>query len=225
MMPNILKAVLFDLDGTLLDTAPDFAVVVNRLCQQHGRAAISYEAIRATVSHGARALITLAFQLQPGEDNFEPLRQQLLALYADHLAVNTAPFDGIPELLGYIEHAGLDWGIVTNKPRIYTEAILLALDLDQRCSTVVCPDDVSQTKPHPESLLLACKHIACQPRQAIYVGDHRRDIEAGNNAGMKTIAAAYGYIDPDDPIENWQADYSVAHATDTIAILQAYTGH
>ena len=223
-MPKKLKAVLFDLDGTLLDTAPDFAVVVNRLCENHRRPAIPYSRIRATVSHGARALITLAFQLNEGDENFEPLRQELLDLYLNHLAVKTIPFAGIPELLQEIENANLHWGIVTNKPRVYTEAILSALDLDHRCQTVICPDDVTHTKPHPEPLLLACEKIPCHPDEAIYIGDHRRDIEAGKNAGMKTIAAAYGYIDPDDPIANWQADHSINDATQAIQILQHYAG-
>lgn len=223
-MPKKLKAVLFDLDGTLLDTAPDFAVVVNRLCENHRRPAIPYSRIRATVSHGARALITLAFQINEGDENFEPLRQELLDLYLGHLAVKTIPFAGIPELLQQIESAGLYWGIVTNKPRIYTEAILSALDLDHRCQTVICPDDVTHTKPHPEPLLLACKNIPCHPDEAIYIGDHRRDIEAGKNAGMKTIAAAYGYIDPGDPIANWQADHCINDATQVLQILQHYAG-
>lgn len=223
-MPPPLKAVLFDLDGTLLDTAPDFAVVLNRLCANHGRPSIPYPQIRATVSHGARALVTLAFQLQEGEEHFEPLRLELLDLYQNHLAVETTLFAGIPELLEKIENADLSWGIVTNKPRIYTEAILSALELDHRCQTVICPDDVSHTKPHPESLLLACEQIPCSPGEAIYIGDHRRDIEAGNNAGMKTIAAAYGYIDPADPIAGWQADYSINQASEAIPIFQHYAG-
>lgn len=223
-MPKKLKAVLFDLDGTLLDTAPDFSVVVNRLCEIHGRPAIAYSRIRETVSHGARALITLAFDLREGEQHFEPLRLELLDLYLNHLAVKTTPFAGVEELLGQIEGAGLHWGIVTNKPRIYTEAILCALELDLRCQTVVCPDDVTHTKPHPEPLLLACAQIPCNPEEAIYIGDHRRDIEAGKNAGMITIAAAYGYIDPGDPIASWQADHNIDEATDAIQIFQHYAG-
>lgn len=223
-MTENLKAVFFDLDGTLLDTAPDFARVLNSLCDKHGRPPVPYASIRATVSHGARALVTLAFQLREGEQGFEPLRLQLLELYQQQLAVETRPFAGIPELLEHIESAGMAWGIVTNKPRIYTEAILSALQLNHRCQAVVCPDDVNHTKPHPEALFLACEKSACTPAQAIYIGDHRRDIEAGRNAGMKTITAAYGYIEPEDSISSWQADYCINHPAEAIPIFQRYAG-
>lgn len=223
-MPQNLKAVFFDLDGTLLDTAPDFDVVLNRLCETHGRPAIPYQQVRATVSNGARALITLAFGLREGEQNFEDLRLELLDLYLNHLAVKTVPFDGILQLLAQIETANLAWGVVTNKPRLYTEAILSALSLSHRCQAVICPDDVTHTKPHPEPLFLACEKIPCTPSEAIYIGDHRRDIEAGQNAGMTTIVAAYGYIDGSDPISNWQADHSINHALEAIPIFQHYAG-
>ncbi|MEE8058456.1 MAG: HAD-IA family hydrolase [Pseudomonadales bacterium] len=214
-----LQAVLFDLDGTLLDTAPDFAIVVNQLRQRYGKTALDYHTIRATVSQGASALITLAFQLQQGDEGFETLRQELLHLYSQHLAVETVLFPGISDVLDWLDRKQLPWGIVTNKPRLYAEPILESLQLNTRCHVLVCPDDVTHTKPNPESLLLACKKIQCAANHTVYLGDHRRDIEAGHNAGMKTIVANYGYIEPNDPTKNWQADFYVDHARDIKPLL------
>lgn len=219
--PPPLQAVLFDLDGTLLDTAPDFAVVLNQLRQRHGKVPLDYPSIRATVSNGARALVTLAFQLQEGDDGFESMRQELLALYSEHLAVKTQPFPGISDLLDWLDSHLLPWGVVTNKPRRYAEPILQALSLASRCAVLVCPDDVNNTKPDPEPLLLACARIRCPAANTIYLGDHRRDIEAGANAGMKTLAVNYGYIDPADPAHSWQADFYVDHAADIQPLLQS----
>lgn len=215
-----LDAVLFDLDGTLLDTAPDFFVVVNQLCEQHQYPTLSYESIRNTVSHGARALITLATQLEPQQAGFEEHRQELLNRYAKHLAVKTCLFDGLEPLLNWLETKQIHWGIVTNKPRLYSEAILAQLKLEQRCATLVCPDDVKQTKPDPESLLLACQQINATANNCIYIGDHRRDIEAGQRAGMKTISAGYGYIDANDPATNWGADHHVEQAQELLSLIQ-----
>ena len=215
-----LDAVLFDLDGTLIDTAPDFAIVVNQLCDQHGIDRIGFSDIRRTVSHGARALVTLAFGIDNSDSRFETLRLQLLDLYSQHLAVKTSLFDGMEELLDWIELRSLPWGIVTNKPRLYAEPILTALNLDSRCQVLVCPDDVTHTKPDPEPMLLACRHLACETSNTIYVGDHRRDIEAGQNSEMITIAANYGYIDPLDPSDSWNADYSVSNAKEILPILR-----
>ena len=214
-----LQAVLFDLDGTLIDTAPDFAAVVNQLLANHGKAQLPYDAIRETVSHGARALVTLAFDLQEGDEGFDALRQELLDLYSQHLSVETALFPGIHELLLWLENSNIPWGIVTNKPRQYAEPILADLLISERCSAMVCPDDVTHTKPDPEPMLLACEQIGCEAQHTIYIGDHRRDIDAGKNAKMKTIAVNYGYIEANDPAENWQADFYVDHADEIQALL------
>jgi len=216
-----LKAVLFDLDGTLLDTAPDFAIVVNLLLQRHGKPPIEYSLIRATVSNGARALVSLAFGINEGDSEFADLRQQLLELYSQHLSVKTKPFDGINELLDWLEAQRLSWGIVTNKPRIYTEPIIENLGLAERCATIICPDDVQRTKPDPEPLYLACKQMQCAAEQTIYIGDHRRDIEAGKNAEMRTIAANYGYINSVDPAKNWNADFYVDHASELTPLIKS----
>lgn len=205
-MTPALKAVLFDLDGTLLDTAPDFANVLNGMLRRHQRRAIAYDDIRQTVSHGARALVELGFQVSEGDKDFAPLLEELLTQYQQRLSERTGLFEGMATLLEFLEQRDLRWGIVTNKPAIYTEAILRDLGLSQRCATAICPDQVAQRKPHPESIYLACSELGCEAVEAIYVGDHRRDIEAGINAGMQTIAAAYGYVSPDDPAHDWGAD-------------------
>ncbi len=217
-----LAAVFFDLDGTLIDTAPDFAVVLNQLRTRHQLSELPYERIRATVSNGARALVTLAFGLKEGDDGFDPLRDELLALYAQHLAVKTCLFPGLADLLSWLQQRQIPWGIVTNKPRRYAEPILSALELEQSCGSLVCPDDVSKTKPDPEPILLACQQLNCSPRQCVYVGDHRRDIEAGRNANMTTIAVNYGYIEAHDPAANWLADHCVDHGQDIRPLLEKH---
>lgn len=216
-----LQAVLFDLDGTLLDTAPDFAVVLNKVRENRGLEPLPYEPIRNTVSNGARALVTLAFQLEEQDEGFAEIREELLALYSEHLAVKTVLFPGVAELLLWLDDNQLPWGVVTNKPRVYAEPILAKLNLAERCAVLVCPDDVTHTKPNPEPLLLACQQIERDAAHTIYLGDHRRDIEAGMNAGMKTLAVNYGYIDPSDPADSWLADYYVDHAMDIQALLES----
>lgn len=215
-----IKAVVFDLDGTLLDTAPDFIVVVNKLRQQEGLPAMDAERIRNTVSHGARALITLAFDLEEGEEGFEPLRQRLLDLYLDHLAVESALFDGIPQLLDYIRAQNIAWGIATNKPERFTTPLLKALEIEADC--VICPDHVTHAKPHPESMHLAAQLLNCKTTEIIYVGDHARDIECGRQANCPTIAAAYGYIDENDDVEQWQATHRVDNAHQLLPIVKGY---
>jgi 2-phosphoglycolate phosphatase len=221
-MSNILEAVLFDLDGTLLDTAPDFVTTLQLLLVRHNKPALDENAIRQTVSHGARALVSLGFSIDESDANFEDLRQQLLAIYLTKLSEKTALFDGMETVLAHIEQRQIPWGIVTNKPSLYADKVLADLKLDSRSSATICPDHVSKAKPDPEPMLLACSQINCNPDKVIYVGDHRRDIEAGRNANMTTIAANYGYIDPKDPAESWNADYTINHASELLAIINTY---
>jgi len=168
--------------------------------------------IRASVSNGARALVSLALDMPEDASGFERQRLRLLELYSEVLGSIARPYPGIPGLLAELDRRNVRWGIATNKPRAYTEPLLQRLGLRPAPGSVVCPDDVAQRKPHPESLLRNCRELGCSPDQAIYVGDHLRDIEAGQRAGMYTIAAAYGYIEPGDDPRRWGAH---AHADDS----------
>ena len=215
-----LKAVMFDLDGTLLDTAPDFVVALNRLRAEQKRESLPAEVIRQSVSNGARALIELGFALTEGEPGFDDLRQRLLELYMQDIAVHTELFPGLQALLDQLHIRAIPWGIATNKPALYTEALLTTLALSPAPELVLCPDHLTHRKPDPESLLLAAEHFACEPAQLAYLGDHLRDIECGRRAGSLTIACRYGYIAADDLIENWQADYIVDQAEDIWPILE-----
>lgn len=205
-----IKAVLFDLDGTLVDTAPDFVIAVNQLRREYQKTELDADLIRSTVSNGARALVSLALGLNEGEAGFEQARERLLTLYTQVLGHHSQLFEGLEELLTTLEQQGIPWGIATNKPELYTLPLLEKLAL--KPASVICPDHVKDRKPAPESIHLACKHIGCQSHEVIYVGDHKRDIECGNNAGATTIAALYGYIERDDNPESWQADHSVREA-------------
>jgi len=204
--PRTLKAVIFDLDGTLVDTADEFVPVVQRLRAEHGRDAMDPQRIRASVSNGARALVSLGLDMHEDEPEFESKRLRLLDLYSEVLGTMASPYPGIENLLARLHDRGISWGISTNKPRAYTEPLLAQLAIQPPPGSVVCPDDIGNRKPHPESLYRNCLDLHCAPHEAIYVGDHVRDIEAGRRAGMYTIAAAYGYIEPGDDPLRWGAN-------------------
>lgn len=214
-------AVLFDLDGTLLDTAPNFYRAVEGLCEEFQLIKPSQTSIRETVSHGARALVKLASQLDESHPEFESYRQSLLTHYSKDIASHTQLFNQLDELLYWLEQQNIAWGIVTNKPRLYSMPLLEQLQLLERCGSLICPDDVSRSKPDPEPLLLASTQLAIPAEHCIYIGDHRRDIEAGNAANMTTIAAAYGYIDPTDPAEHWQADHIINAPEALLPLIQS----
>ena len=214
MAPKPLEAVLFDLDGTLLDTAPDFIAVLRSLMAEHQvESDLSDLQIRSQVSHGSAALVSLGFNIDIKDQRFELLKAQFLELYAARLSESTQLFPGIDELLEIIEQHNMPWGIITNKPERYATPLLNDLDLLARTNTLICPEHVNKAKPDPESLLLACSQINCNPHNTVYIGDHRRDIEAGNRAEMETIAALYGYIDPNDPPHTWGAGSSIENVT------------
>lgn len=215
------KAVLFDLDGTLLDTAPEFVAVVNQLRHEHQLPPMESDIIRDKVSHGARALVTLALGLYDRDEIFEDALQRLLELYTLSLGEYTQFFPGITKLLHWLLDQGMDWGICTNKPSYLTLPLIQKMNFSRGPKTVVCPDHVSKTKPNPEPLLLNCKHLNCQPHQVIYIGDHLRDIQAGNSAGMYTIAAGYGYLSAEDNPSNWLADDIVNRSLDLQKLIKA----
>ena len=204
-----MKAVLFDLDGTLIDTAADFVRIIQQMCRDEQRPVVEAEIIRTQVSEGARAMVQLVY---PEMDVTDPVflahRQSFLNTYGDNIVVDTNLFEGMYPLLEELEAHQIPWGIVTNKPRGLSELLLAALNLTERCAVLVCPEDVSKTKPDPEPMYLAAKQLNLEARDIIYVGDHPRDIDAGRNAEMYTILAAYGYlpVESRDDLLAWQAD-------------------
>jgi len=218
-LPQKLQAVIFDLDGTLVDTADEFVPVVQALRAEHGREEMDPQRIRASVSNGARALVSLGLGIDENAPEFESKRLRLLELYSEVLGSIARPYPGIEELLSKLRHRGIGWGICTNKPRAYTEPLLAQLDLQPQPGSVVCPEDVTDRKPHPESLYRNCRDLDCSPHEAIYVGDHLRDIEAGRRAGMYTIAAAYGYIEPGDNPGSWGADAQAGCSTELLGLI------
>lgn len=214
-----MKAVLFDLDGTLIDTAADFIRIIQNMCREKGCKVVAGDLIRTQVSEGARAMVKLVYpELDVTDEVFLAHRQRFLDIYGADIAVDTDLFEGMYPLLAELEAANIPWGIVTNKPRWLSEALLEALNLTQRCSVLVCPEDVTHTKPDPEPMYLAAKQISIAPEECIYVGDHPRDIDAGRAAKMYTILAAYGYLPlaHKDDLTAWQADCIV----NTVAELQ-----
>ncbi len=221
-MSTKIRAVMFDLDGTLLDTAPDFIVVVNQLLVEEGRSELSPNTIRAGVSNGSKALISLAFGIDDSDPHFERLRQRLLTLYVAHIAVYTKPFPGISALLDKLTDNNIPWGIATNKPAAYTLPLMSALDMQPAPASIICPDHVTRSKPDPESLFLASKQLGCAPQEIIYIGDHKRDIDCGKGAGSITVAATYGYLDEGDNAADWHADYCVDHADEIWPIIEKY---
>ena len=205
-MSKTVRTVLFDLDGTLADTAPDLAYALNETLKHNNRAPLPFETIRPVVSHGGMALVSLGFGIEPEHPEFEPLRQQLLQIYASSIANKTRLFPGMTELLNNIESAGMNWGVVTNKPAWLTEPLLDALQLSQRAVSIVSGDTLAERKPHPSPLLYACEQAGSQGFECVYVGDAERDIVAGHKAGMQTIVALFGYIGTEDRPDTWGAD-------------------
>ncbi|MBE0485887.1 phosphoglycolate phosphatase [Marinobacter sp.] len=214
------SAVLFDLDGTLIDTAPDFIRCLNQLRQQHSLAPLPAEQIRRSVSNGARAMVRVGFGLEPEHEGYLEKHTAFLDLYEAGVAEETTLFEGMDRLLKNLETRAIPWGIVTNKPARFAAPLIGALGLAERCATLICPDHVTERKPHPEALFLACQQINAEPSEAIYVGDHERDIEAGRNAGMRTIAVRYGYIEQPESVDLWQADVIADTVADLAKLLQ-----
>jgi 2-phosphoglycolate phosphatase len=212
------RAILFDLDGTLADTAPDLAAAVNRLRIERGLSPAPYEQLRPVASAGARGLIGAAFGLKPDEDGYEELRIAFLNNYASTLAVKSTLFDGISSLLQELLNRGMQWGIVTNKAARFTDLLVPQIGL-QQASCVVSGDTTPHAKPHPAPLQEAARRLALQPEECWYVGDDLRDIQAGRAAGMKTIAAAWGYCGNLEPT-GWDADAIAAKPVDILEFLR-----
>jgi phosphoglycolate phosphatase len=211
--------ILFDLDGTLLDTHQDMGNALNTILKNHGKPSLPLQAIRPFVSKGGMVMVCLAFRCKPGSDESKALWHELLDAYAQEISAHTELFPGMDGILETIENSNRQWGIVTNKPGFLTDPLLKALEMDKRPGSVVSGDTLSEKKPHPAPLLFACNQTNSSPNRAIYIGDDERDVEAGKRAGMATLAAAYGYIAVEDDPASWNADGIVHHPQDIAAWL------
>ncbi len=200
-----LSCVLFDLDGTLVDTAPDLISCLNRALNVHGFDVVVPEIIKPFISYGAAAMIS-ASQASLDDTLKADILETMLTYYQNNIAEHTVFFSGMADTLAAIEARGLKWGVVTNKRERFTHPLMAALKLTERASCIVSGDTTANSKPHPEPMLLACKQADVDPKQCVYIGDALHDITAGKNAQMKTLAAVYGYINPGDTPETWGAD-------------------
>lgn len=221
-MTSPVSVVLFDLDGTLLDTAPDFIRCLNQLRQLDGLPGLADAQIRPSVSDGAQAMILTCFGLTPDDPGYGTRLNRFLDLYEATVAECTRLYPGLDTIPALMARGNTPWGIVTNKPARFTRPLVKALGLG--AGAVICPDDVRHKKPDPEALYLACEQLSADPSRGIYVGDHQRDIEAGRRAGMQTVAAAYGYVSHAENVADWRADYTVSTPTQLAALLQSKLG-
>lgn len=217
--PARIEGVLFDLDGTLLDSAPDLYAALVRQCAEEGVAAPDYATVREVVSRGSRAILRCAFA-DRGEPAIEALVPRYLDLYEALVAQDTHAFDGIETLLAQLEARGIRWGVVTNKPGFLTDALLARIGWDARAAAVVSGDTLPVKKPDPAPVLLACERAGIDPARSVFVGDDRRDVMAGAAAGLYTVAVRWGYLDGGNP-DDWQADCVIDHPDELSAWFAA----
>jgi N-acetyl-D-muramate 6-phosphate phosphatase len=216
-MQHPSTALLFDLDGTLVDSAPDLAAAANTLRSARGMPPLPLAHYRPHTSAGARGMLAIAMDMSPSAPAYEALKDEFLACYERLATQQTRCFPAMAALIDRLDQAGVAWGIVTNKATRFTEPIVAHLGLDQRAATVVCGDTTPHAKPHPAPLLEAARRIGIPPNRCVYVGDDLRDVQAGRAAGMKTVAVRWGYLGEALPIEQWGAD---AVIDDPMALLQ-----
>jgi len=215
------RAVLFDLDGTLADTAPDLARALNRVRAAHGLAPMPVEITRSYTSSGARGLLKVGFGLEPGDERYDELKLQFLDFYSAEICIDTRLFEGMAELLDQFDQERLPWGVVTNKAERFTLALLQGLRLGERAACVVGGDTAARAKPHPDPLLHAAAALQLPPSACLYVGDDLRDVQAARAAGMRVLAAKYGYLGDGGSIESWQADAIIEHPRQVLDFLRA----
>jgi len=214
-----IRAVLFDLDGTLVDTAPDLGYALNLQRARHGLPPLEEAVIRPQASHGARGLLEIGFDLNPDDRRFASLREEFLQLYADNICRHSRPFPGILELLDALEQRGLAWGVVTNKPARFTEPLMSILDLAERATCIVSGDTCPQPKPHPAPMLAAAELCGTTPAQCLYLGDAERDIQAARAAAMPALVATWGYLGSADQPHTWGAHAQISHPLETLDYL------
>lgn len=223
-MTLAMRLVLFDLDGTLADTAPDLAGAVNRMLRARGRVPVPLAELRPLASHGARGLVGRAFNIKPADYGYEALRQEFFREYESALCVHSTLFPEIPETLDALDADGVRWGIVTNKMARFTDPLIAALGLAERAACVVSGDTTPHPKPHPAPLLHALAAAGASPNAACYVGDDQRDIEAGRAAGLRTVVARYGYLGNGVPCETWGADHIIGAPAELIPWIRVCLG-
>jgi len=216
-----IRAVLFDLDGTLADTAPDLAGALNALLVERGRPQVPVAATRPVTSSGARGMLKVGFGIEPGHAEYETLKARFLDLYAERVCVETQLYPGAVELLAMLEARALRWGVVTNKAERFTRPLLDALALMERAACVVGGDTTARAKPHPDPLLHAATYVGVEPARCLYVGDDLRDVQAARAAGMPVIAAAYGYLGVDGDPHAWGADAVIDHPLEVLNHLDS----
>jgi phosphoglycolate phosphatase len=219
---ELIRLVLFDLDGTLADTAPDLAAVANRQRVTRGLEALPMEELRPLASHGARGLIGRALGIGPPSAEYDALKDEFYAWYDAALCVHTQLFPGMPATLDELERRGIKWGIVTNKVRRFTDPLVAALGLAQRAAVVVSGDTTPHAKPHPEPLHHAMRVCHVEAAASVYVGDDRRDVEAGRAAGTRTVVASYGYLGHDADTSLWRADHAIDTPPDLLAWIDSF---
>ncbi|GAB4057699.1 HAD-IA family hydrolase [Uliginosibacterium sediminicola] len=221
MPEHDILCVLFDLDGTLADTAPDLAGALNRTRLEDGLPALPLSQLRPLTSQGVRGLLRAGYGISPDDARYAALADRVLQHYSANICVDTQLFAGMPALLAELEARGLPWGIVTNKHTRFTTPLVAAMQLNQRAACVVSGDTTAKAKPAPEPLLHAAALCAIAPERCIYLGDDERDIIAAKAAGMHSVAVRWGYIGEDKPIEAWNADYTIEQPLDLLDYLSA----
>ena len=205
----ILKALLLDLDGTLVDTAPDMIGALNRQLKNHNKPKVDYDEAKKLVSKGAAALVQNGFMINGEHPELENLRQEYLKEYEQNVCKESRLFDGMQKVLELCQSNNIRWGIVTNKPYYLAKPLIEQLAIDKHCSILLGGDSLPKRKPHPMPLLHCCVELSLAASDCIYIGDDERDIKAGKAAGMDTASAAWGYIPENEDIENWGADFQV----------------
>lgn len=220
MPPTPVRAVLFDLDGTLADTAPDLAAAVNRMRVRRGQEPVPLALLRPVASHGARGLLRVGMDAGPDHPQFEALKAEFLGEYERAVAAETRLFPGAEALLDALEGVGIAWGVVTNKVMRFAGPVLQGLGLAGRAGVLIGGDTTPHPKPHPAPLLEACRRLEVPVHEAVYVGDDLRDVQAAHAAGMSAIAVRYGYLGDGEPIERWQADAIIDRLEDLVTLLR-----
>jgi len=215
----MIRCVLFDLDGTLADTAPDLAGALNKMRTDRGLEPMPLEPLRRMASSGARGLVGVGFGLKPGDDGYEEHKTEFLNNYESALYVHSRLFDGVGPLLDGLEQRGLSWGVVTNKASRFTNPLSKLIGFTGRAACVVSGDTTPHAKPHPAPLLHAAELCKIAPANCLYIGDDLRDVQAGRAAGMKTLAVTWGYLGDGEPVHEWGADAVIATPAEVLEHL------